>query len=469
MYRTKSNLQNICIIFIDCLSICLCMMLSNLIRHGALLYAQNTVLSLIGIFLIAYFMLYFIVNFNQNFIQKGPFHELFDIVKLNLCMLGIATIIMYFTRLITDFSRLVFLYFFLLNSLLTLALHQLWKYFLPLFYAQAVDRRKLLLVTTSRDAQDFVDSILKLHDFTYEITGLVLTDLNLVGEQISDLPVVADSDSLISYCKTASLDEILFHISFSEDVHMKSILEKLSTMGITLHLNIELFDLNIASRKTLTRFGKYYTVTYANQFLSIRQMLLKRAIDILGSLAGMILLILITIIVGPIIKLESPGPIFFSQKRVGRNGRIFNMYKFRSMYADAEEQKKKLMEHNEMNGLMFKMENDPRITKTGKFLRKTSLDEFPQFFNVLRGDMSLVGTRPPTLDEFENYRSYHKRRLSITPGLTGLWQVSGRSKVTDFEEVVKLDISYIDNWSIGMDLKILIKTVAVVLRGKGAK
>ena len=177
----------------------------------------------------------------------------------------------------------------------------------------------------------------------------------------------------------------------------------------------------------------------------------------------------LTIVLTPIIKLDSPGPVFFAQKRVGRNGRIFKMYKFRSMYIDAEERKKELMAQNEMNGLMFKMEDDPRITKVGKFLRKTSLDEFPQFINILKGDMSLVGTRPPTLDEFEQYKTYHKKRLSFRPGLTGMWQVSGRSDITDFEEIVRLDVEYINNWSVSLDIKILIKTVLAVFTESGAR
>ena len=139
------------------------------------------------------------------------------------------------------------------------------------------------------------------------------------------------------------------------------------------------------------------------------------------------------------------------------------------MYVDAEARKKELERENEVKGLMFKMENDPRVTKVGRFLRKTSLDEFPQFFNVLIGDMSLVGTRPPTEDEFEKYNLYYRRRISMTPGLTGMWQVSGRSDIDDFDEVVKLDLKYIDNWSLTLDLKILARTVAVVLFGKGAK
>ena len=151
------------------------------------------------------------------------------------------------------------------------------------------------------------------------------------------------------------------------------------------------------------------------------------------------------------------------------NGRIFKFYKFRSMYQDAEERKKELMAQNEMNGLMFKMENDPRVTRVGKFIRKTSLDELPQFWNVLRGEMSLVGTRPPTVEEYMQYTPYQKRRISFKPGITGLWQVSGRSDIKDFDEVVKLDLEYIDNWSIWLDIKLIIQTVLVVLRRKGAR
>ena len=188
----------------------------------------------------------------------------------------------------------------------------------------------------------------------------------------------------------------------------------------------------------------------------------------LHHLVGLIITAVITPFVALAIRIESPGPIFFAQERVGRNGRRFKIYKFRSMYIDAEERKKELMEKNQMSGLMFKMDDDPRITKVGKFIRKTSIDELPQFYNILIGQMSLVGTRPPTVDEFNQYNLHYKRRLSMTPGLTGMWQVSGRSSITDFDEVVKLDLEYIDNWSVGLDIKILFMTVVTVLFRRGA-
>ena len=196
---------------------------------------------------------------------------------------------------------------------------------------------------------------------------------------------------------------------------------------------------------------------------------IKRLVDVLGAIIGLLLCGIIWLFLAPAIKLDSPGPVLFSQIRIGKNGRRFKFYKFRSMYIDAEERKKDLMEKNEVNGLMFKMNDDPRITKVGKFIRKTSLDEFPQFWNVLIGDMSLVGTRPPTEEEFEHYNEHYRRRLSMTPGITGLWQVSGRSDIKDFDEVVKLDLEYIDNWSIGLDIKILLETIGAIFRRKGAE
>ena len=185
----------------------------------------------------------------------------------------------------------------------------------------------------------------------------------------------------------------------------------------------------------------------------------------------MLLTGIIFIFVAPIIYIKSPGPIFFKQVRIGKNGKKFNIYKFRSMYMDAEERKKELMAQNDIkDGMMFKMDNDPRIIKgIGNFIRDYSLDEFPQFWNVLKGDMSLVGTRPPTVDEWEKYEMHHRSRPAFKPGLTGMWQVSGRSNITDFEEFVRLDTEYIKKWSPGLDIKILFKTVAVVLGKVGSK
>ena len=210
-------------------------------------------------------------------------------------------------------------------------------------------------------------------------------------------------------------------------------------------------------------------MTYSLADYDFHRIVIKRIMDILGSLVGLVFTVLLTPFIALAIRLDSPGPVFYRQKRIGLNGREFRIVKFRSMYMDADEMKDELLNENEMSGPIFKITNDPRITKVGRFLRQTSLDELPQFYNILIGQMSLVGTRPPTPDEYIQYKLQYRRRLSIKPGLTGLWQVSGRSDITDFEDVLRLDLHYIDHWSLGLDIKILLKTLGVVFHKRGAK
>jgi exopolysaccharide biosynthesis polyprenyl glycosylphosphotransferase len=194
----------------------------------------------------------------------------------------------------------------------------------------------------------------------------------------------------------------------------------------------------------------------------------KRVIDIIGSLLGIFILGFVLIIVAILIKFEDPkGNIIFSQERVGKNGKIFRMYKFRSMIVNAEEKLQELLQYNEIDGAMFKMKEDPRVTKIGSFIRKTSIDELPQLFNVLKGDMSLVGPRPPLIREVEEYTAYDKQRLLVTPGCTGLWQISGRSNL-DFAQMVELDLKYIEKRSLFFDMKIILKTVLVLFGSKDA-
>ncbi|MGB4598591.1 MAG: exopolysaccharide biosynthesis polyprenyl glycosylphosphotransferase, partial [Trichlorobacter sp.] len=209
-------------------------------------------------------------------------------------------------------------------------------------------------------------------------------------------------------------------------------------------------------------------LTFYSKAFSASQLLAKRCLDIAGALIGLLLLGLMLPLVGLAIKLESPGPIFFGQLRLGEQGRPFRCWKLRSMVVDAEQRKQGLIAHNEMQGQMFKIKDDPRVTRVGRFIRKTSIDEFPQFWNVLKGEMSLVGTRPPTPDEVANYEDWHHKRISIRPGITGLWQVSGRNQIQDFDEVARLDIRYVENWSIWLDIKILCQTLWVVTLGRGA-
>ncbi len=264
------------------------------------------------------------------------------------------------------------------------------------------------------------------------------------------------------------VDEVFLSLPGVEPAEIREMVHRFEEMGLVCHYRVDLFS-KANPNTYVQQLAGYSVISFSLQSQDSRRLLVKRLMDIVGSLIGCVLTLLITPFVALAIKIDSPGPVFFSQTRIGKNGRRFKIWKFRSMYIDAEARKKELEAQNEIKGLMFKMEDDPRITKVGKFIRKTSIDETPQFFNILVGDMSLVGTRPPTEDEFEQYNGYYRRRMSITPGLTGMWQVSGRSDIQDFEEIVRLDLEYIDNWSLLLDIKILFKTVFIVLGRKGSK
>ncbi|MBD2206815.1 exopolysaccharide biosynthesis polyprenyl glycosylphosphotransferase [Calothrix sp. FACHB-1219] len=192
----------------------------------------------------------------------------------------------------------------------------------------------------------------------------------------------------------------------------------------------------------------------------------KRLIDIVGAFIGLAITAVIAIPIAIAIKLDNPGPVFYSQTRCGLNGKTFRIWKFRTMKVNADQMKH--LVQNQAKGNIFKNDQDPRITRVGSFLRRTSLDELPQFWNVLQGDMSLVGTRPPTIDEVENYEPHHFRRLLVKPGITGEWQVNGRSKIEDFEDIVKLDLAYQSKWSVVYDLQLILKTLQVVLNRDGA-
>ncbi|MDE6738453.1 MAG: sugar transferase [Lachnospiraceae bacterium] len=285
---------------------------------------------------------------------------------------------------------------------------------------------------------------------------------------IDGVRVNADGQDVLDLARQIPLDEVFINLPEEDKGYVKHIIYDLESMGIACHYNIDIIE-RPQKEVRVGSFAGYTVVTYSINHFDYRRMAVKRLIDIVGGLVGCVLTAVITPFVAIAIRVDSPGPIFFAQTRIGKNGRRFKIYKFRSMYTDAEERKKELEAQNEMQGLMFKMDNDPRITKVGKFIRKTSIDELPQFLNIVKGDMSLVGTRPPTEGEFEQYNSHYRRRISMTPGLTGLWQISGRSEIVNFDEVVKLDLEYIDNWTLGLDIKILFRTVWVVLTGKGSK
>ncbi len=285
-------------------------------------------------------------------------------------------------------------------------------------------------------------------------------------DTVCGIPVSCRMEEVLDYAGSHVIDEILISIPGRQQFEA-DLAKRFLSIGLVTHIYMEQYFQEIPNCQQ-ERLSDMNVMTCYNREVPLWMTAVKRLVDLAGGLVGTALAVLIGLIIGPLIYLKSPGPIVFSQIRVGKNGRRFRFYKFRSMYPDAEARKKELMEQNEISGHMFKMENDPRIIPgIGTFIRKTSLDEFPQFFNVLKGDMSLVGTRPPTVDEYEAYNFDQNKRLSMKPGLTGIWQISGRGRVTDFDEVVRMDCEYIDSWSIELDVKIILQTILVVLGRRG--
>jgi exopolysaccharide biosynthesis polyprenyl glycosylphosphotransferase len=410
------------------------------------------------------------VSNNKNIFKRGFFEELICILKdqgkLGLILLGYVFAIQEGSY----YSRIFFIVFFLYNILVTFVLRSYMKLIMLLAYKKSSSSNKVMLITEKqRNAADLIRRIRGEYEWDIYVSSIALMDQDCIGKKIEGIEVVANRSNLLDVVKLSVVDEVFICIPSQSNYGLESIILEMEKMGIIVHMHLNIFDnLNI-KEKTVEEFAGYQVFTFASGLFDQRKAIIKRLFDILGGLLGCLLTLILTVFLAPVILIESPGPIFFSQIRIGKNGRKFKIYKFRSMYRDAEQRKAELMAKNEMSGFMFKMTDDPRITRIGRFIRKTSLDEFPQFFNVFKGDMSLVGTRPPTEDEFERYEARHRRRLCLKPGLTGLWQVSGRSDIDNFEEVVKLDLKYIDNWSFKLDVKLILKTIEVVVLGKGSK
>lgn len=363
-----------------------------------------------------------------------------------------------------SFSRLFFGIFALTNFTLLYLEKLIFIFVLNTFKTKKIHHRRVIAAGNLDKIKSFEKYISDHPELMIDIIGIIPFDH---GTNCKEDRVLGNMDNLVEIVKEHVVDEVVFTSTREYLDEIEKYAVELESMGLTVNFIADLYNFKI-SKTEVNKIGDLPVITFHTVSLDEWQNFFKRLLDIVGAIVGLFITGIVLIFVGPAIKLESKGPIFFSQDRVGKNGRIFKCYKFRSMYIDAEERKKELMKYNEMKGAMFKIKDDPRITKVGKFLRATSLDELPQFWNVLMGDMSLVGTRPPTVDEVEQYKNYHRRRISIKPGITGMWQVSGRNEINDFEEIVKMDISYIDNWSIWLDIKILFKTIFVVLTKAGA-
>ena len=441
-------------------------------------------------------------NQYSGILRRGIFKELLSVLKYMLLTLAIALVYLFLMKNSEVASRLQYGLTSILFVVISLIVRQLNKKRIALHNANIRNRRSVVLVTGKalvKDAMNKLNTEKGWQDFF--ISGIILLDgqegdvlsfdgLNTVNQTIADadavgkgepIPVVVMGDQAVQDLIHGWVDEVFLLQPDGIEFPVK-LLDSLMQMGIQVSYTISSLSESDWFATDISSIGPYKVLTNSVRFVSAGQLILKRLMDIVGGIIGCIITGILFLFVAPAIYIKSPGPIFFTQERVGQNGKPFRMHKFRSMYLDAEERKAALMEQNKISdGMMFKMDDDPRIIGSekknrkgkpagiGNFIRNTSIDEFPQFYDVLRGRMSLVGWRPCTISEWEKYDMQHRIRASMKPGLTGMWQVSGRSTITDFNEVVRLDREYIENWSIGLDIKILLKTIIVVIKGRGAE
>jgi exopolysaccharide biosynthesis polyprenyl glycosylphosphotransferase len=367
------------------------------------------------------------------------------------------------------FSRSFFGAFLLLSFLMLTAEQLLVRLALRVLRLEGYNYRNILLVGTGESAEKIVDLLQRHNWWGLKVLGILHTQPQCAARTLFGHPVLGPLHDLVSICKAHPVDEVIFCNGKDEArFELAGYLAALDEMGITSRTVLNMYHRFEGKKELGMLHGEVPLLTFRSVSVDANQLFYKRCLDIFGSSVGLAFSACIFPFIAIAVKLESPGPLFFGQTRVRENGRTFTCWKFRSMYRDAEARKQELMHLNEMEGAIFKIKNDPRVTKVGAFLRKTSMDELPQFWNVLKGEMSLVGTRPPTPAEVAGYLNWQRKRICMKPGITGLWQVSGRNSVTDFNEVVRLDLKYIDTWSLSTDLILILRTIKVVFFREGA-
>lgn len=412
-------------------------------------------------FLLAYFGLYLSIR------TRSLPQVLASLAKVHAIGGVVASSVIYFVEP-QGFSRSLFGIFLVLSFILLALEKTALKMVLAYVRRQGSNTRNILVIGTNDKARNFI-GIVKAHaGWGLRISGVLQLADEPFLEEVAGYPVLGRLDGLVECSKEMTIDEVVFCVPKEFLPDAEEHLREMEEMGITVRVVLDFYTAQRSRRELSFFHDEIPILTFYSKAFDAGQLFLKRCLDIVGSIIGLSISALLFPLIAFAIKMESKGPLFFSQERVGENGRTFRCWKFRSMYVDAEARKGELLHRNEMQGAIFKIKDDPRVTKVGKFIRKTSLDELPQFWNVLCGEMSLVGTRPPTPDEVECYENWHRKRICIKPGITGLWQVSGRNEIQDFDHVVRLDLEYIDRWTLWLDIKILFKTFWVVFVRSGA-
>lgn len=516
MYKRNNQgwLKHLDFILWDAFALQVAFVLAYAIREeGVFPYVSEIYRTLAVMLVVVDILLAAAFNTMHNVMKRGYYLELVQTLKQVLLVLVVISLYMFSMQSGIAYSRVIIYLTAVFHLVIGYCIRIAWK---PVVrrMGKTSEKAAMILVADEKQVPEILARVSSTDDIEY--TGIVLSNRDGTGDSIGGVPVVASLKTAADYICRKWVDEVFVYPARLTDIEVhrstlyksiegfindtyrefakkeyevkddneveeatvSSLIEACRQMAIPVHVRLPLS--NIGEKSFIEKVGGYNVLTTTANYASPVQLAIKRVMDILGGLVGSLIALIVIAVVGPMIKKESPGPVLFKQTRIGQNGKKFQIYKIRSMYVNADERKAELMKDNRVSdGMMFKLDWDPRIignkivdgkqvTGIGEKIRSGSWDEWPQFFNILRGQMSLVGTRPPTVDEWEKYKYHHRARLATKPGLTGMWQVSGRSKITDFEEVVKLDTEYINHWSIGLDIRILFKTVKAVFTKDGA-
>lgn len=503
MYRKNQNswVKHLDFMILDVICLQVSFFLAYAIRHKSTEMFSNLIYANLAIvlFFVDIVMLLALETL-KNVLKRNNRQEFMATLRHVCLVVLIAVLYLFSVKDAGNFSRITFFLMAFLYFADSFIVRYFWKGHIR--RKLKLGQQKSLLIITDLEQLERVEYDISRRSYEmFCVTGIAVVDLDdknkntagreldagdiilhkvQTGDRIHGIPVVAGRNTLTEYICRGWVDEVFIDLHARNPLR-DTLVNELAEMGMTIHIKLaERFELK-NQKQFIEKMGRYTVLTTSINTVSGMELFIKRLIDILGGVVGCLLTGILFLFLAPAIYIRSPGPVIFSQTRVGKNGKKFKIYKFRSMYMDAEERKAEFLKENRISdGMMFKLDYDPRIIGCkkradgtikkglGNWIRDWSLDEFPQFWNVLKGDMSLVGTRPPTEDEWEKYDLHHRARLAIKPGITGMWQVSGRSNITEFEQVVKLDRYYITHWNLGLDMKILFRTVPAVLEKNGS-
>lgn len=411
-------------------------------------------------------LLFLLTRLYESFKTKTFFQEAFAVFKVVFVGSFIIGFGVFFLRYFM-ISRAVLVFFGLLNFLFLVAERLAIRGILKYRRSRGWGLLNLIVVGTGKEAEEIAEIIGQQHHWNLRLVGFVSIDGKREKEKVKGYPVLGGREAFPRIINDNVVDEVVFAVPRQDIDRLGELFLLCEEEGIKTRVVLNLFP-HIFSKVFLERLQDIPLLTFSTTPTNEFALFFKRFMDIVISSACLVALSPLFLTVSLLIKTTSKGPIFFKQARSGLYFRTFTMYKFRSMVLDAEAMKRDLRQLNEMDGPIFKIRNDPRVTGIGKWIRKTSIDELPQLINVLKGEMSLVGPRPHPVEESREYTSWQRRRLSMKPGVTGLWQIGGRSDTT-FAESMKHDLNYIDNWSLWLDIKILLGTIPAIFSGKGAR